>query len=101
MGNLCASSKPAYVASWFFYADPTFDLEAKTTFTHLCGDTLCVNPRHLAVYGALGLLNDESVLQFIASRHPKARKNLLSAMKNLSPKLLKKPTSGARKAIPR
>jgi hypothetical protein len=76
--------KPAHVASWFFYRNNNFDLEAPLRFHHLCGEFSCVNPDHLAIFGAKGIQNDETVLRFLAGRHAKLRKELLVAAEKVS-----------------
>jgi hypothetical protein len=69
IGSLArTATKPAHVVAWFFYRNPSYDLDNRDIFHRLCGASDCVNPRHMAVVGPDGLSNFAEVTRFIASR---------------------------------
>lgn len=77
------SSTSAYAAAWFFYVESNRDFDDAARFSHLCGNASCVNPKHLIKIDQTGLVNDRTVLEFIAHRNPSVRTALLKEAKKL------------------
>lgn len=75
--------RTAYVSAWVLYRDPGYDVTSRRVFHHLCGNTLCVNPRHFAIVGRDGLFNPDEVCLYLADQHPAARSELVKAHRQL------------------
>lgn len=78
------ASTPAYVAAWFFYVESNRDFADSARFYHLCGNSSCVNPKHLIKIGVHGMENDRTVLEFIANKNPIVRNALIEQAKKLN-----------------
>ncbi len=75
--------KSAHVAAWLLYRDSSYNVDSEHTFYHLCGNKSCVNPRHLAIIGASGLVNPQEVVRFLADGYPSVRTHLANAADGL------------------
>lgn len=78
------ASTPTYVAAWFFYVESNRNFADSARFSHLCGNSSCVNPAHLIKIGKYGLENDRTVLEFIANKNPTVRNALIEQAKKLT-----------------
>ena len=60
------NTKPAPIAAWFFYRNPSMNLDAKISYHHLCDNSSCVNPDHIGfsgdtVDGAIEMLRNVAI----------------------------------------